>query len=139
MELSELDIGRYKHFPFGLVVDEMVHSSTCFGYRFEIGDKVIAMCTDTGVCEGVLNLAKGADILMTECALKSRETSEHWPHLNPEMGAQMAKDAQVKQLYLMHFDAGNYTSITQREEALLAARKIFAGTEISHEGLQVVL
>lgn len=118
---------------------ELVHSSICFGYRFETEDKVIAYCTDTGICDNALKLAKNAQVLITECALKKGQKDESWPHLNPESAASLAKKAKAKQLILTHFDAHNYKSIRERKIAQDQARKIFKKSFSAIDGMQVKL
>jgi len=135
----QLNTGRHDRFPFGLVCEELVHSSRCYGYRFEINSKVITFCTDTGCCDAVLKLGKDADVLITECALKSGQTNPEWPHLNPEIAAQMAKDAGAKQLVLMHFDAHVYQTLNDRQEAEGDAKKVFPQTTAATDGMIIRL
>lgn len=135
VKVLELDEGVHNGFPFGLSCRNLRHSTMCFGYRFTIGKKVISFCTDTGRCPSVLELSKGADIFITECAMRSGETSEEWPHLNPEDAASMAKEAKVKKLVLMHFDAQRYQSLKDRRKAEQQAKKIFSNTIAVKDGL----
>ena len=128
VELVEIERGRHAQFPFGLVSEDLEHSSRCFGYRFEINGKTITFCTDTGRCDGMLKLSDKADLLITECAYKSGQENAGWPHLNPEKAAQIAKDANVKQLVLTHFDAQLYKTKQDRLDAQKVAKKIFLNT-----------
>ena len=76
----------------------------------EIDGKVIAFCTDTGVCDNAVTLARNADLLITECGLKPGDSSPDWPHLNPQDAIGIAKRAKAKRLALMHFGAEVYTN-----------------------------
>ncbi len=125
-QIIELAPGRHDKFPFGLQCLDLVHSSRCFGYRFEIDGKVITYCTDTGWCDNLLTLANNADLLIAECALKSGQSDPGWPHLNPEIAAQIAKKAKAKSLALFHFDASVYTTMKERKEAEKKAKKKFS-------------
>ena len=86
-----------------------------------------------------VELARNADLLITECALKPGENSQIWPHLNPETAALIAQEAKAKQLILTHFDASRYLTMQDREAARSAARLIFPETEISVDGGQINL
>ena len=138
-KVIELKEGRHRNFPFGLLCRNLIHSTTCYGYRLEIGKKAIAYCTDTGRCPAVLELAQGADLLILECAHRPGETSPGWPHLNPEEAALTAKEAGVRKLVLMHFDAHSYPSWKERQKAHTIARKIFPSTLAARDGDRMVL
>lgn len=135
-EIHELpeDAGRI---PFKVEFLPMLHSSPTLGYRFELEEKVIAYCPDTGYCENAVKLARNADLVITECAFKSGQYSEDWPHLNPESAAQIALDSEAKRLALVHFDASIYKTIEDRKTAESAARKIFPNTFCSVDDMQV--
>ena len=69
----------------------LIHSTPCFGYRFEVDGKILAFCTDTGVCENAIELCRDADLMITECSFKPGQYSSIWPHLNPEDAVNMAR------------------------------------------------
>ncbi|MBS1237103.1 MAG: seceted metal-dependent hydrolase of the beta-lactamase superfamily, partial [Deltaproteobacteria bacterium] len=83
---------------------------------------------DTGYCENAVTLAKGADLLISECSFLPGEHSADWPHLNPQFAARIAKEAGAARLALVHFDAAKYTTMELRKEAEKEARKIFSNT-----------
>lgn len=127
--------------PQGLKVEfaKLLHSPTCYGFRFHLEGRTIAYCTDTGVCDGLRSLAKDCDILIAECSFKPGEDIGKAAHLNPEVAAQIAKDSGVKQLALMHFDAGRYPTIEARLDAEKAAKKIFPNTFAAMDGRELEL
>jgi len=139
VDFKELDPGRSNGFPFGLECAELDHSARCFGYRFEFKDKTITYCTDTGYCEAAVNLSKGADLVITECAWRNEQENVDWPHLDPKSAGRLAKEAGVKQLAMMHFDAENYPDLADRKEAEDKARKIFANTKATRDGMAIEL
>lgn len=114
--------------PFPVASLPLLHSSFTLGYRFEIDNKVITFCGDTGYCDNAVKLAKDADVLITECAFKPGQESIDWPHLNPETSARIAKESSAKRLVLVHFDAEIYKTIEERKKAQDVARKIFPDT-----------
>ncbi len=114
--------------------DYLVHADPCFGYRFLLEGKIITFCTDTGVCDNLKKLAREADIFISECST-IRAPDPNWPHLNPELAAETAKEAGVKQLYLVHFSADSFPTIESREEAQERVRKIFPQAIAAHDDL----
>ena len=110
----ELEEGVHR-IPFPVECRLLVHPSPCYGYRVEIDGRVIAFCTDTGVCDNAITLARDADLLITECGLKPGDSSPDWPHLNPQDAIGIAKKAGAKRLALMHFGAEVYKTLENRQ------------------------
>jgi len=136
VDIKELPEGRHE-LLFSTECRYLHHSSPTLGFRFNLNNKVIAYCPDTGFCENAVKLADGADLLIAECALRTGEEIPGWPHLNPATAAHLAKDAGVKKLALIHFDADRYRKLTDREEAERVAQKIFPHTIATKDGIQV--
>ncbi len=101
------------------------HSKSCVGYRFNINGEIISYCADTGYCENAILLAKDADIIIAECSFKKVINKDDSPHLDPFLAATLAKEANAKKLYLIHFDASLYTELNDRLEAEKLAKTIF--------------
>lgn len=118
---------------------KLVHSSLCYGYRFNLNGKILTYCTDTGVCDNMLKLAQNADLLITECALKPGKQTDNWPHLNPEFAAKVALDAKAKRLALVHFDAEEYPTMKERKNAEKVARGIFKNTFAAQDDQAILL
>jgi len=127
VEFEEFD-GLCKNQHFEVQTVAMHHSVPTIGFRISIENKIIAYCPDTGYCDNAVKLAKESDLLIAECAFRSGEESEHWPHLNPETAAKIAVEAQAKQLALVHFDAYRYPTMESREKAQETAQAIFPNT-----------
>lgn len=104
----------------------LVHPDPTIGYRMEIDGKVVSYCPDTGYCRNAVTLSREADLLIAECAYRSGQGSEAWPHLNPETAARIASEAKAKRLALVHFDARLYPKLENRKEAESVARGIFS-------------
>lgn len=117
--------GEAASIPFPVQSLPLFHSGLTLGYRLETSGRIIAYCPDTGYCENAVTLARGADLLITECAYKEGQSSESWPHLNPETAGRIAREAGASRLALTHFDARIYRSLPERMEAQTAARKEF--------------
>lgn len=125
--------------PLGAGCRPLKHSSDCYGYRLTLEGKVVAYCTDTGICRNLRLLAKKADLFITECSFKPGQLNNKWPHLNPEQAAAVASKSGCKKLVLLHFDASIYLSKAEREDAAVAGRKIFRNTAAAVDGLTISL
>jgi ribonuclease Z len=80
--------------------------------------KIIAYSGDTAPSSSVVNLARGADILIHEAAGASPG------HSSAYQAGEIAKEAGVKKLYLIHFPTNgfDYKALT------IEAAKAFGGT-----------
>jgi len=135
-EVRELSQGTI-NLPFRATCLPLVHPVPCFGYRLEVDGRVIAYCTDTGVCDNAVILGKDADLLITECGLKPGSASPDWPHLNPEDAIGIARRAGAKRLALTHFGAEVYRTLTERRAVQDAFRKDFPGLVAAVDGLVI--
>lgn len=98
----------------------------------------ITYCTDTTVCDTIVPAAKNADLFICEglYADSSRaEAAETKKHMVFTQAAQLAKEADVKQLWLTHFSPAE----THPEEGLDAARAVFPYTELGENGKKITL
>ena len=71
----------------------------CLGYRVRIAGKVIAFTGDTGWSEELVPLARGADVLLTECTDYSSQASIH---LNYRELRRHADELQARRVVLTH-------------------------------------
>ncbi len=125
--------------PFNVKYLLLEHAAPCLGFRFVLDGKVITYCTDTGVCDNSKELSKDADVLIHECAHLPEEVNPKWPHTNPEEVGNFAKECNVKQLILIHFDARRFDTIDKINNAEKIAKSIFENTIVSRDGMVVNL
>ncbi len=99
---------------------------------YEQKGKKITIILDTKITNNAINLAKNSDLLITESTYedKEKELASKYKHLTCTQAAQIAKKANVKQLFLTH--------ISQRYEfkekkLLNQARKIFPKTRLAED------
>ena len=102
------------------------------GYRIERGGRAVAFSGDTGPCDALVELCRGADVALMECSYPAaRETSSH---LNGRTVGEMARAAEVQRLVLTHF-------YPAADEADLAAEVRSAGYDgdlmLAHDGLWI--
>jgi ribonuclease Z len=117
----------------------MNHADYNLGYRFYIDNKIICYSGDTGIMENSVKLAKNADLLIHECSNLSGMTTPKWGHANPEEVASLAKEANVKNLALVHFNPVFYSTLKIRKEAEEIAKNIFPNTIAATDGLELII
>jgi ribonuclease BN (tRNA processing enzyme) len=93
----------------------LVHADPCLGFRFEIEGRIIAYCTDTGMCSNLIALGRGADLLITECSALDGEKRGSWPHLSPADAVAVANETGAKRVALVHFNASLYPTTESRK------------------------
>ncbi|MFW9972363.1 MAG: MBL fold metallo-hydrolase [Candidatus Odinarchaeota archaeon] len=124
-------------FPFTCKL--LAHADPCLGYRLELNNKIITYCTDTGLCPNLYELARHADIFITECSYKPGQEKWRWPHLKPEEAGEVAVKSKVKKLILTHFDASTYKTINDRKIAVKKAKQQFPETIAAFDGLELIV
>lgn len=103
----------------------------------EVGRK-IAYCTDTVYCDGAVELAQDADVLIHEATFAHQDAELAFQrfHSTSTMAAQVALAAQVKLLIMTHFSPryapGNNLEL---QDLLEEARAIFPNTEMAYDFL----
>lgn len=101
----------------------------------EIGRK-IAYCTDTIYCDGAVELAQDADVLIHEATFAHKDANLAFEalHSTSTMAAQVALNARVGQLIMTHFSPryapGNDL---QLDDLLQEARAIFPNTQMAYD------
>jgi ribonuclease BN (tRNA processing enzyme) len=105
----------------------------CYGYRVETEDRTFVFTGDTGYCASIVELARGADILIHMCAFLDEELlALGVPGIedvcgSPSVAARVAAEAGVRELVLTHFQSSRLQSPEGQEAAIVAARRIFGG------------
>ena len=105
--LSEHDGSSPMRFAgLSLTPVETEHFIPCWGFRGEAERSLVAYTADSGPCDSLLELADGADLLLSEATLRSLDEDAHPPerrgHLTPAEAGAFARDARAKRLVLTH-------------------------------------
>ncbi len=89
-----------------IYASQVEHFLPNVGLRFEFKaeDKVLAYSCDTEPCSSVVQLASGADILLHEAA------GLYPGHSSAAQAAEIARQAEVGMLYLIHYPTGRFAS-----------------------------
>ncbi|MDQ2693499.1 MAG: MBL fold metallo-hydrolase [Chloroflexota bacterium] len=98
---------------FKVLSSPVHHMIPTIGLRVEckIPSKVLAYSCDTEPCEQTVHLADGADILIHEAA------GEVYGHSSAEQAGEIATQAEVGKLYLIHYPSGRFANGNLVEEA----------------------
>lgn len=111
---------------------EVNHYVPTYAVRISAGSKVLAYSSDTGPCQTLAPLARGADLFICEATLESRDEASpnEWGHLSAREAGEIARQAKVKRLVLTHLWQGNDMARLLRE-----ARAAYNGPiELAVEG-----
>lgn len=121
-----------------------------FAYRFDTADRSIVISGDTAYSTNVLDLARGADVLVHEVVMRAFFEAPDAPltpdirrhiitsHTDVEDAARLAAEAGVKTLVLTHFVPSEPTGHIPEDEWVAAARKLFKGEVIAGRDLMVI-
>ncbi|MEU0092314.1 MBL fold metallo-hydrolase [Kribbella sp. NPDC006257] len=89
--------------PFTVRTIPAVHPVPAYSIRVEHGNKSLVFSGDTGPNDGLIELARGADLLLSEAALKDDDPNNPVDlHLTPADAGEHAKRAGVKRLVITH-------------------------------------
>lgn len=98
----------------------------------------VTYCTDSRPTEGIVNAAKGSDLFICEGMYgddAELDKARKKKHMLFSEAAQMAADAEVKELWLTHFSP----SLVAPERYIKHTRKIFENTSLGKDGRMVEL
>jgi ribonuclease BN (tRNA processing enzyme) len=105
--LSEHDGSRPVTFDgLSLTPIETQHYIPCWGFRIEADGKRLAYTADTAPCGGLVDLADGPDLLLSEATLRSLDEDAAPPeprgHLTPAEAGEAARVGGTRRLMLTH-------------------------------------
>ena len=95
----------------------MAHPVETWGMRVEHDGAVLAYSADTGPCDALVELARGADLALVEAAFETGR-DDHAPpdlHLTAREAGQAATAAGVRRLVLTHLPPWNDPEVARRD------------------------
>ena len=138
MEIPEGRVyGQLKRGEIVTLADGRVFDGKDFCGETEIGRK-IAYCTDTVYCDGAVELAQDADVLIHESTFAHKDADMAFQrlHSTSTMAAQTALNAGAHRLIITHFSPryapGNSLEL---KDLLKEARAIFPKTQMAYDFL----
>lgn len=76
----------------------------CYGYRVNIGGRLVAYSGDTTMCDALVPLADGADVFVVECSCWDEQCG---PHLSPKDILQLRREISPSTRFVLtHIGAG---------------------------------
>jgi ribonuclease Z len=109
-------------------------------YRLDCDHGSIVLSGDTAPCRSIVDLARGADLLLHMCGNFDDPiefNGQSYPVSTPKGAAMVAREAGVKTLVLTHLGPA-FDEPEKLQKALEEARSIFAGTVIFGEDLMEI-
>lgn len=88
--------------PFDVTVTKVVHPVDAYAIKVETGDRALVYSGDTGPASSLIDLAKGADLLLAEASFRVGEDNPEGLHLTGRQAAEVAARAGVGKLVLTH-------------------------------------
>jgi ribonuclease BN (tRNA processing enzyme) len=127
--VEELSRDERQFEGYTLKTRPMLHMVPCIGYRIESeGGASMVYTGDTSYCDGVLELAKGVDVLIIEAALPPGYEVEG--HLEPQAAGRIASEAGVGTLVITHL-----YPVCDRYDTEAEVRKSYKGRLLVSEDL----
>ena len=135
------------------------HNVVCYGYSVEIKRAVeqdgntytpdmvlgpsrkglkVTYCTDSRPVEAIVDAAEGSDLFICEGMYAEKDKiakAKKYKHMTFYEAAELAKKAQVQELWLTHFSP----SLVRGEDYMPAVRKIFNNAYLGKDGKSVEL
>lgn len=101
-ELSTKERDKKEFNGFKVLSTPLKHTSQSIGLRIEDNSGgIVVYSGDTGYCEELVGLARGADLLILESSYPDGKQIEG--HLTPSQAGEIATRSEVKRLLLTHF------------------------------------
>ena len=119
--------------PFAVTLQETNHPVLCYAMRIESEGKSVVYTADTGWYEGLIDLARGADLLLCETSLYNRYYGWVDGHLTAGEAGRLASLAGVRKMVLTHLPHSG-----EHADLLKEAREEFSGpAELAATGRKV--
>jgi ribonuclease BN (tRNA processing enzyme) len=121
--------GTFSLGPFEVRTARTEHSIECYAIRLDVAGRSLVYTADTGPCEGVVELARGAHVLLAEAAHPEVEGLPGGLHLTGRQAGEHALAAGVERLLITHVPAW-----VDSAGQLSAASAVFPAAELVATG-----
>jgi ribonuclease BN (tRNA processing enzyme) len=118
----EVPPGEHRIGPFEVLTQRVNHPVECHGLRISAGGRTLAYSGDTGVCDELVDVARGADLFLCEASWAHQPDNPPGIHLSGHEAGESAARAEVGRLLVTHVVAW-----ADPDEVLAEARKAFTG------------
>ncbi len=114
--------GTFEIGPFTITARRVLHPIEAFAFRIEHDGRTLVYSGDTALCDALVELAEGADVLLAEAAFRDDEDNPPGIHMTGSEAAGVARDAHCATLVLTHVPPWH-----DRRDALREAEGVFLG------------
>jgi ribonuclease BN (tRNA processing enzyme) len=121
--------GSFELGPFEVTLARTAHPIECYAIRLTVDGRSLVYTGDTGPCERVIDLARGADVLLAEAAHPPGPGLPTGLHLTGREAGEHASAAGVRRLLLTHIP-----SWVDEIGQLFTASQVFSETELVRSG-----
>ena len=124
-------------------VIEQNHPGGSWGYRMELENRVIVVCTDLehgeNIDDRIVEFARGADLLVHEAQFTEKQLKTHrgWGHSSYKQALAVAQRADVGFLAMTHHDPDHDDAFLRAREAECQA--IFPNCALAREGMKIIV
>ena len=123
---EELNVG-----PFSITFLRTDHAVPCYAMRISDGGNTFVYTADTAYKESLIDFAKGADMLISDCNFYAEQDGSGAGHMNSKEGAMLAKQAHIPELILSHLP-----QYGDNKQLVIEAEQYFDGQiQLAYEGL----
>ena len=132
VQITELDEEKLEFDGLEVISGKVQHIEMSRGFRFSNAEgKTVVFSGDTDYCSGIVELGRGADLLILECSTPDDMKVDK--HLTPQLCGRIAREAGCHTLLLSHF----YPPC-EMSSVLKVCQQEFSGKIILAEDLTVV-
>ncbi|MGY1855550.1 MBL fold metallo-hydrolase [Modestobacter sp. SYSU DS0290] len=125
-DVTPVGPGSWTIGPFEVTTARTAHPVECYAVRLTAGGRSLVYTGDTGPSEAVVELARGADVLLAEAAYAEGPDLPPGLHLTGRQAGEHAAAAGVGRLLVTHVPAW-----VDAEGQLAAARAVFPNSELA--------
>ncbi len=129
--------------PVVVKTNKHKHPGGAYGYRIELGGKVMVFCTDiehrNSIDKKVVKFAEGADLLIHDAQFTDEELKKKrgWGHSSFSQAIEVAEMANVKMLALTHHDPDHDDAFLRKMEK--QCQKRFKNCFLAREKMEIEL
>jgi ribonuclease BN (tRNA processing enzyme) len=102
-EVTDGGCGEVNGLRYAAAQVKHVPGLECFAYRAELDGRSVVYSGDTTLCDPLLALVSGADVVVVECSCKEEEV-----HLSPEGVEEVARYATGASIIVTHLDGHDH-------------------------------
>lgn len=103
--------------PFTLTAAEVAHPVPAYALRIEADGRTLTYSGDTGACESLVAMARGADLFLCEASFVDGHANPPDLHLTGKEAGLMSTDARARRLVLTHVPPWHDPQVMLQEAA----------------------